>query len=91
VASGIAEIALGIGLLAFKRCRGQAGLATAVFFVVVFPGNIAQFTEHRDAFGLNTDGARAIRLIFQPVLVLWALWSTSAISYTQERFKGKKR
>jgi hypothetical protein len=91
VASGIVEIALGIGLLAFKRYRGKAGLATAVFLVVVFPGNIAQFTEHRDAFGLNTDEARAIRLIFQPVLVLWALWSTSAISYTRERFKGKKR
>jgi hypothetical protein len=42
----------------------------------VFPGNISQYLTQTDAFGLNSDSARAIRLIFQPVLVLWALWST---------------
>jgi hypothetical protein len=27
---------------------------------------------------MNTDQARFNRLFFQPVLVLWALWSTDA-------------
>jgi hypothetical protein len=43
----------------------------------VFPGNIAQFTEKRDAFGLDSDRARGIRLLFQPLLVALALWSTA--------------
>ncbi|MBL7255894.1 hypothetical protein [Paractinoplanes lichenicola] len=59
--------------------RALVGVATAAFFVAILPGNIAQLTEHRDAFGLNTDTARAIRLLFQPVLVLWALIATNAI------------
>jgi hypothetical protein len=58
--------------------------------VAIFPGNIAQFTEHRDAFGLNTDEARAIRLLFQPVLVVWALWSTSAVTYLRNLIGRKK-
>lgn len=54
------------------------GWVAALFFVLVFPGNIAQLTNHRDAFGLDTDLARSIRLLFQPVLIAWALWSTGA-------------
>jgi len=34
--------------------------------------------NQEDAFGLTSDGARAARLVFQPLLVLWALWSTGA-------------
>lgn len=48
------------------------------FFVAIFPGNIAQYVERTDGFGLDTDRARAVRLAFQPLLVLWALWSTGA-------------
>ena len=44
----------------------------------MFPGNIEQFVSGTDAFGLNTDLARGIRLLFQPLLVVWALWSTGA-------------
>ena len=83
VASGVVEILLGLGLVFVKRYRQQFGLLTALFFVAIFPGNIAQFTEQRDAFGLNTDEARATRLLFQPVLVIWALWCTSALSYVR--------
>ncbi len=60
------------------RKRVLVGWITAAFFVAVFPGNIAQYLEGVDAFGLDTDRARLIRLFFQPVLVLWALWSTGA-------------
>jgi len=81
VASGLVELALAVALLATWRqpARGIVGAVTAAFFVAVLPGNIAQFTEHRDGFGLDTDAARAIRLLFQPLLVFWALAVTSAV------------
>jgi uncharacterized membrane protein len=78
VASGVVEIALGFALLFLWRWQQWVGLATAAFFVAIFPGNISQYVNGIDAFGLNTDEARFIRLFFQPLLVLWALWSTSA-------------
>jgi uncharacterized membrane protein len=56
--------------------RRHVGIATALFFVAIFPGNISQYVNGIDAFGLDTDRARAIRLLFQPLLVLWALWAT---------------
>lgn len=74
--SGVVEIGLGLALLVLGRWRVAVGWATALFFLAIFPGNIAQFTEGRDGFGLDTDLARGIRLLFQPVLVAWALWST---------------
>ena len=80
VLSGIAEIVLGLGLVFLVRQRVLVGLATALFFVLIFPGNISQYVNRIDAFGLNTDQARFIRLFFQPVLVIWALWATGAWS-----------
>jgi uncharacterized membrane protein len=77
IASGIVEIILGISLLALWRYRTQVGLTVALFFVLIFPGNINQYVNQIDAFGLNTDRERLIRLFFQPLLVLWALWSTN--------------
>lgn len=81
LASGMVELVLAVALLAAWRqpARGIVGAVTAAFFVAILPGNLAQFTEHRDAFGLDTDAARAVRLLFQPLLVLWALAVTSAI------------
>ncbi len=76
--SGAVEIALGLALIVLGRWRVAVGWATALFFLAIFPGNIAQFTEGRDGFGLDTDLARGIRLLFQPLLVAWALWSTGA-------------
>ena len=78
--SGIGEIALGTTLLATpKRYRQVAGCAAAGFFAAIFPGNIAQYRHHRDAFGLDTDEKRFGRLFFQPALIAWALWSTGAV------------
>jgi uncharacterized membrane protein len=76
--SGIAELALGGALILLPGQKIAVGWAVATFFVLIFPGNIAQFIDARDAFGLNSDLARGIRLLFQPVLVIWALWSTGA-------------
>ena len=73
---GVVEIGLGLLLVFLPRHQRRIGLLAAVFFVAVLPGNIAQLTEHRDAFGLDTDTKRALRLLGQPVLVAWAWWST---------------
>jgi uncharacterized membrane protein len=85
VVSGIVEISLGTALIAVRRRRVAVGLIAAAFFVVVFPGNIAQYVEGRNAFGLDTDAKRLVRLFFQPVLVLWALWSTGALGALARR------
>jgi uncharacterized membrane protein len=75
--SGLVEIALGLAvLLAPAPRRPLVGLAAAALFVVVFPGNVSQYLTATDGFGLDTDGARATRLLFQPLLVAWALWCT---------------
>ena len=79
LSSGIVEILLGLALITLWRFRKRVGLLVALFFVAIFPGNINQFVNGIDAFGLNSDSARAVRLLFQPVLVLWALWSTEAV------------
>ena len=79
VLSGVVEIILGVGLIILPgRYRVITGWATAVFFVLIFPGNISQYVNRIDAFGLTSDLSRFIRLFFQPVLVIWALWSTGA-------------
>ena len=79
LASGVVEILLGLALVALWRYRQQVGLATAIFFILIFPGNLWQYIDGIDAFGLDTDTARLTRLFFQPVLILWALWSTDAL------------
>jgi len=80
LASGVVEIALGVGLIALWKYRVQLGWIVAAFFVAIFWGNISQYVNGVDAFGLNSDRARLIRLFFQPLLVVWALGSTGAWS-----------
>ncbi|MGF1926062.1 MAG: DoxX family protein [Bacteroidia bacterium] len=87
LASGIAEISLGLGMLCWQSQKVKFGIALAIFYILIFPGNIAQYLNGVDAFGLNTDKARLIRLFFQPVLIWAALWSTGALSYLSTRFK----
>lgn len=88
VLSGIVEITLGLALIVLQRWRVAVGLAAALFFILIFPGNISQYTNRIDAFGLDTDQARFTRLFFQPVLVLWALWSTGG---WRALWQGRKR
>lgn len=79
ILSGIVEMGLGLGLAFWKNERARFGWALAVFFVLVFPGNIAQYMDGKDAFGiLDSDGARLRRLFFQPVLIAWAIWSAGS-------------
>jgi uncharacterized membrane protein len=78
LASGVVEVVLGAALATRPRHRVLLGWTTAAFFVAIFPGNVAQYVEGVDGFGLDTDRARLARLFFQPVLVAWSLWSTAA-------------
>lgn len=88
VASGIVEIVLGVALVTVGRYRVQIGWIVAAFFIAIFPGNISQLVTHTDSFGLNTDLSRSLRLLFQPLLVVWALWSTGAwLAWREHRAK----
>ncbi|MBB5644699.1 hypothetical protein [Pedobacter cryoconitis] len=78
ILSGIVEISMGLSLIFWSNQRVRVGWIVALFFVLVFPGNVSQLITHTNAFGLNSDLLRGIRLLFQPVLVIWALWSTGA-------------
>jgi uncharacterized membrane protein len=78
VASGVVEILLGLSLIILIKHQVKIGWITAAFFVAIFPGNISQYVNGINAFGLDTDRARLIRLFFQPLLVIWALWCTGA-------------
>ena len=91
VASGLVEIALGIALITttffLTQYRKVIGLLVGLFFILIFPGNINQYLNQIDAFGLDTDQKRLIRLFFQPPLVLWAIWCTGATTYLRKAFK----
>ena len=87
ILSGLVEIALGVALIVVRRRRSLLGLAAGLFFIAVFPGNISQFIDGDDAFGLNSDSERRNRLFFQPVLVALAWWSTDAFAL----FRGSTR
>ena len=88
IISGVIEIILGLSMIFWKSKKAKIGFALALFFVLIFPGNISQYINQTDAFGaLDSDNARLIRLFFQPVLILWALWSTGALSAWKVRRK----
>ena len=90
LASGVVEIVLGLCLIFLLRYRVVVGWVVAAFFVAIFPGNISQYVNQVDAFGLDSDRARFIRLFFQPLLVIWALWATGAWKERSQVFKGAK-
>jgi uncharacterized membrane protein len=85
IISGIFELSLGLGMVFLTKQKVRIGIALAIFYILIFPGNIAQYINGTDAFGLDTDRERLIRLFFQPVLILWALWSTGALRYLRQK------
>jgi len=90
LSSGVIEIALGLSMVFLSKQKVKIGILLALFYVLVFPGNISQYTNSIDAFGLDTDQKRLIRLFFQPVLIFWALWSTGAYTFITEKIKKQK-
>lgn len=87
VASGVVEIAVGLLVALSWRHprRAIAGIVAALLFVAVFPGNVDQYLQARDGMRLDSDSRRFIRLFFQPVLIVWALWSTDAVGWWRAR------
>lgn len=85
LSSGFIEILLGLSMLFLWKHQVKVGVFLAIFFILIFPGNISQYANEISAFGLDTDKKRLIRLFFQPVLILWALWSTDALNYFLNR------
>ena len=79
LASGIVEIILGALMIWGGKLKVKTGIALAIFYILIFPGNINQYINGIDAFNLNTDTKRLVRLFFQPLLLLWALWSTGGL------------
>lgn len=96
VVSGVVEVLLGLALIVAgsrifpEGTVAKVGLVVAAFFIVIFPGNIAQFIDGVSAFGLDTDAERFIRLWFQPLLVLWALWSTGGWKWLRDWLRTKR-
>lgn len=79
--SGLAEIALGVGVL-HPRTRRVAALGLVALLVAVFPANVYMATsgvvvEGAPAFVGEPDPvARWGRLPLQAVLIIWAWWYT---------------
>jgi uncharacterized membrane protein len=89
VLSGIVEIMLGAAMIFWRQRGVEVGITLAIFYILVFPGNIAQYVNDINAFGLDTEEKRFARLFFQPVLVAWALWSTGAWPTVKRFFRGE--
>jgi uncharacterized membrane protein len=88
ILSGIAELALGLILIFLTRYKVKIGIGLALFYVLIFPGNIAQYLNGTPALGLNTDQSCLIRLFFQPVLIFLTLWSTGALKVLFTKLSG---
>ncbi len=89
ISSGVVEILLGLSMLILWKHKEKVGIILAIFYVLIFPGNISQYMNEISAFGLDTDTKRLVRLFFQPVLILWALWSTGALKWLLNRNKNE--
>ena len=85
--SGYVEIAFGILMILGGKLKVKTGTALGVFYILIFPGNINQYINEIDSLRLDSDNKRLIRLFFQPLLVLWAFWSTGALEYLKRKFK----
>jgi len=79
--SGVAEIAVGIGVL-IPRTRRYAAWATIALLVAIFPANVYMATSMVVVDGIGggdpSAAARWARLPLQGVLILWAYWYTDS-------------
>lgn len=79
--TGLCEIAGAIGLLV-PALRRAAGIGLAAYAVCVFPANINHAVNMIDAGGLPVSWwYHGPRLMFQPVLVWWALYCSEVINW----------
>jgi len=79
--SGVAEIALGVGLL-HPRTRKLAAWGIIAMLIAIFPANIYMAVSDvtvTSVFGRTLDPSPAVRwgrLPLQGVLIIWAWWYT---------------
>ena len=85
--SGYIEIAFGVLMILGGKLKVKTGIALGIFYILIFPGNINQYINEIDSLRLDSDNKRLIRLFFQPLLVLWAFWSTGALKYLKRKSK----
>ena len=85
--SGYVEIALGILMILGGKLKVKTGIALGIFYILIFPGNINQYIYEIDSLRLDSENKRLIRLFFQPLLVLWAFWSTGVLKYIKRKSK----
>ena len=79
--TGVAEIAGAIGL-AVPSLRWWAGAGLAVYAVAVFPANIKHALDGIEIAGSHQGlGYHIPRLLFQPVLVWWALFAGAVTNW----------
>ncbi|MDF3821342.1 hypothetical protein P3G55_15670 [Leptospira sp. 96542] len=89
VLSGVVEIVLGLSLILLRKKQIMVGWVVALFFILIFPGNISQYVNGISAFGLDTDAARLTRLFFQPILIFWAIWSCGSLQDWKQKRSQK--
>ena len=85
--SGYVEIAFGLLMILGGKLKVKTGIALGIFYILIFPGNINQYIYEIDSLRLDSDNKRLIRLFFQPLLVLWAFWSTGALKHLKSKSK----
>lgn len=83
--TGLCEIAGAIALLT-KQFRRAAGIMLALYAVLVFPANIKHALEGIDLPPVpDSTWYHVPRLVFQPVLVWWALFCSHVIDWPVTR------
>ena len=85
--SGYIEIAFGILMILGGKLKVKTGIALGVFYILIFPGNINQYINEIDSLRLDSENKRLIRLFFQPLLVLWAFWSSGALEFLKRKLR----
>ena len=79
--SGVAEIAVGVGVL-IPRTRRYAAWATIALLVAIFPANVYMATSMVVVEGISGGDPSPLirwgRLPLQGVLILWAYWYTDS-------------
>ncbi|TPG43255.1 hypothetical protein EAH79_05545 [Sphingomonas koreensis] len=87
IATGLCELAGSIGLIT-RRFRRAAGWALAAYAVCVFPANIQHaITDLGSGTGLPI-WYHAPRLLLQPLIVWWALWSAGIWPAAHDRVEA---
>jgi len=79
--TGICEIAGAVALLSL-RLRRIAGIMLAIYAACVFPANIRHAVDGIAIGGVVLGPWYHIpRLLFQPVIIWWALWAGTVIDW----------